>query len=349
MANTTSLTASDILGAIRDNASKLYMERVPEYDSTNLAQVGKAITEEQNIMNEFLGSLINKIGLSNVKVKMFKNPLARVKGVGIPNGSTIEEIYVNPSVDTGYDKDGTKLLKTTTPDAKTSYYGMNRKGCYPISINLPMIQRGFTNEQEFMSMYNAIIMSMYNGDEIDEFLLTKGVIAKTIDNGGMVCIDVDIADPKGVAKTISAYSSYFMFPRKDLCGYNLVNKTSIDGGETACVTYCRPENQILLINSTLQNEINYEVLASMFHMDVTKLEAITILVDAFPSEKKNVLAVLCDEDAIQMRDYQYTVKSMDNGANLTTNFWLHHWQSIYVSMFGDAVAFCQKETVETGE
>jgi hypothetical protein len=61
-----SITAYDILGTIRDNADSMYIARVPEATRTNLAEVGKAITSDGNIMNSFVTALINKVALSNV-------------------------------------------------------------------------------------------------------------------------------------------------------------------------------------------------------------------------------------------------------------------------------------------
>lgn len=340
------LKVSDILGAIRDNASTMYQERVEEYNGQNLAQIGDAITADSNIMNEFLGSLINKVGLSNVKVKMYNNPLALLKSTGVPMGATIEEIYVNPAVDAGFDSDGTKLLKTTTPDVKTAYYGMNRKSSYPVSIQLPMLQRGFRNEQEFMTMYNAIITSMYSGDAIDEFLLTKKVVGETIDAGAMRVVSVDMKNPKEASKTMSIMSEMMSFANTEYCGYNLVNATDIASGATPCITFCDPSEQVLLITASAKNTINYDVLASMFNMEVASVKAMSIVVDDIPSTKHNVVAMLCDREAIQIRDYQYVVKSMDNGSNLTTNFWLHHWQYVFISMFGNAIAFADDTETE---
>lgn len=334
------LTAVDILETIRDNATDSYIERVPQATRDNLAQVGKAITSDSNIMNEFITSLVNKIAFSHVKSKMFKNPLAILKSAGIPKGNTIEEIYINPSTDTGYDNEQTKLLKTTKPDGKTAYYGLNRQSTYPVTINEAQLQRAFTSESEFMSLYNAIMVSMYSGDEIDEFMLMKGLVGKAIDEGAMLVLDADLTKPKEFAKAISNVSKNFSFPSTQYAGYNKVNESEIEANrDTACVTWCPTSEQCLLIRADAQTEIDYEVLATMFHMEVAKLEAMTILVDSFPSELYDVKAVLCDREAVQVRDMVYKMTSQYVGNTLEWNFWLHHWQFLFLSMFGNAVAF----------
>lgn len=343
------VTVTDILETIRDNADDMYISRVPEYTRNNLGQVGDAITSDKNIMNTFIDGLIDKIAFSNVKSKLFKNPLARLKQTnGRPYGSTIEEIFINPSTDMGYSKDGSLLLKNTKADGKVAYYGLNRQSCYPISLSIQDIQRGFRNEQEFMSMYEGVVNSMYSGDNIDEFVLAKDVFGKALDKGAMKVIESDIANPTALSKAISVTSKTFAFPNTVYAGYNLVNADKITDGEKPCITFCNTDRQCLIIRADAQTEIDYEVLASMFHMELAKLEAMTILVDTIPSEKYDVYAILCDVDAIQIRDTVYQVEDQKVGSALMWNYWLHHWQYLYLSMFGNAVAFAKAKTSTEG-
>ena len=334
-------TAIEILKAIRDNSDKLYNERVPEATKNNLQQVGEAITSDKNVMNTFISALINKVAFSQVLNKMYKNPLARLKKNGVPYGSTIEEIFINPSIDIGFNTDPNLLLKNTSPDGKACYYGLNRQSTYPLSISQIELKRAFNNEGEFMAFYNRYMTTMYSGDNIDEFNLVKGVLAKNIDEGNVEIVTCDIAQPKEIAKAISNLSKSFEFPSTSFCGYNKVNKTKIEADPNAkeCITFCDRSRQALIIRADVQTEIDYEVLATMFHMEVAKLEAMTILVDDFPTTQYDVYGVLCDIDAIQMRDVTYQVTDQNIASNLRWNFWLHHWQYIYLSMFGNCVAF----------
>lgn len=343
------LSTTLILGTILDNANELYQDRVPEYTKNNLKQVGDAITADKNIMNEFISSLINKVALSNVKSKMFNNPLARLKQAGgVPYGRTIEEIFVNPAIDQGFDTDGTKLLKQTKPDGKTCYYGLNRQSMYAVTVTRAQLQQAFTSEQSFMSLYSKILSSMYSGDQIDEFLLTKGCIAKAIDEGAVQVVRTDIADPKKLQKSISNVSKSYSFPTTEFAGYNLINADAIASGETPCITFCDPSRQALLLRSDAQTEINYEVLATLFHVDIVQLEAMTILVDNFPSVNYEVYAVLCDIDAIQIIDSVFETDDQKLGSALSWNYWLHHWQFLFVSMFGNMTAFGKPKDEVTG-
>lgn len=343
-----SLTAIEILNTIRDESTEEYASRVPQATRDNLGQIGENITSSKNIMNEFVSALINKVGLSSIKSRMYNNPLAKLKSAtGRPLGNTIEEIFINPSVDAGYSTDGTLLLKTTKPDGKACYFGLNRRSTYPTTINKQQLIRAFTSERQFMSFYDGVIASLYSGDQIDEFNLSKDVFAKNIDGKHMQLIECDIAQPKEVAKAMSNISDYFTFANTDFNGYNLVNKAKITAGETKCVTFCELNRQVLLIRADVANEVNYEVLASMFHMELATLKAMTIKVDNFPTKafeddatkKFDTYAVLCDIEAFNVIDDVFETDNQYIGSSMQWNIWLHHFQWLYLSLFGNCVAF----------
>lgn len=342
------LTVTDILGSIRDNSDDLYIERVDEYNGENLAQIGDQVTADKNIMNGFMSMLINKIVASNVKSRMYNNPLKRLKGIDVPMGNTIEEIFVNPATDVGYQKDGALLLKTTKPDGKTAYFGLNRQSTYPVSVFKNDLKRAFTTESAFMALYNRIVTSMLSGDQIDEFILTKAVVAKTIDEGAITIIESDIATPKQIAKDISNMSKSFTFPNTSFAPYNKINASQITAGEKECITFCETDRQVLLLRADVETEINFEVLATMFNMQLAEIKAMTILVDSFPSELYDIYAVLCDVDSIQIRDTVFETDDFYNPSNMVYSLWLQHWQFLFCSTFGNMVAFGKPKATLTG-
>lgn len=338
-------SAIEILNAIRDNDLVEFAGRIPLATKNNLNEVGNSITSDKNIMNSFIPALVNKVIMSEIKSKMYKNPLSRLKTVGVPYGSTIEEIFINPATDLGFQKDGTYLLSNQTPDGKTAYYGQNRQGFYMKSIREVELQQAFRSEQEFMSLYNSIVSALYSGDNIDEFLIAKQMLGLAIDNDAIQRVDCDILQPKELAKSLSNLSKTFTFVSKQFNGYNKVNASKITAGEKPCITFCPTENQCLLIRADVQTEIDYEVLATMFHMEVAKLEAMTIIVDEIPSVEYDTYALLCDRESIQIRDTVYRTDTEFIKSNLTWQIMLHHWQFVYLSMFGNCVAFGKTKPV----
>ena len=59
---------------------------------------------------------------------------------------------------------------------------MNRQGQYPTTISKQQLQTAFTSYAELEKLLNGIVTAMYSGDNYDEFILMKNVIADAITN-----------------------------------------------------------------------------------------------------------------------------------------------------------------------
>lgn len=331
-----------ILNTIRSNNSNLYAERVPAATQSNLEAVGSAILEYEATTNEFLSALVNRIAFTIVSNRRFKNPLSILKKGGKPFGTDIEEIFTNPVSAKTFDGSGTSdMLEVTKPDVKTVYHRMNRQDKYPVSISTPQLQKAFKSLNEMEKFINSIITAMYSGDEMDEYLLIRNLVAEGIKDNKVVSVEVDYdggeTTSKDVIKLIKTLSLNFTFPSKDYNGYNKLNAST---GATPCTTWTPKENQVILIRSDVDASTDVEVLAKAFNLDKTDFLKRKIVVDSFGDN--DTLCFICDESIFQVYDDLYQVRSFDNGSNLTTNYWLHHWQTISMSLFANAVAVKQK-------
>lgn len=333
-----------ILNTIRQNNSALYQERIPEATVQNLEAVGNAIQAYESSTNEFLSALVNRIAFSIVSNKRYKNPLSILKKGGKPFGTDIEEIFTNPVSSVTFDGSNTSdMLNVTKPDVKTIFHRMNRQDKYPVSISAIQLQKAFTSAGEMENFINSIISAMYSGDEMDEYLLMRNLVAEGITDGKVKSIELtseytgDETTSKGLIKLLKTLSANFGFMSKDYNGYNVLNATGIAGGTiTPCTTWTPKEAQVLLIRSDVDANTDVEVLAKAFNMDKTDFLQRKIVVDTFGDD--DTLCFLCDESAFRVYDDLYTVRSFDNGSNLTTNYWLHHWQTMSLSLFANGVA-----------
>lgn len=335
-----------ILNTIRDNNSSMYAERVPAATVSNLESVGTAIMSYESIQNEFLSSLVNRIAFTIVSNRRFKNPLAVLKKAGKPFGTDVEEIYTNPVSAVTYNGSKTDdMLNVTKPDVKTIFHRMNRQDKYPVSISNAQLTKAFTSVNEMEKLITSIITAMYSGDEMDEYLLMRNLVSDSIKNNKLKAVEVDYdggeESCKGLVKLIKTFALDFTFPSKEFNGFNVLNKTAISNKTmTPATTWTPKENQILLIRSDVDASTDVEVLAKAFNMDKTTFLNRKIVVDSFGDA--DTLCVIADENIFEVRDDQYCVRSFDNGSNLTTNYWLHHWQTISISLFGNAVAIKKK-------
>ena len=335
-----------ILNTIRSNNSALYAERVPEATKQNLESVGENILQYEATTNEFLSALVNRIAFTIVSNRRYKNPLAILKKGGKPFGTDIEEIFTNPAKAKSFDGSGTSdMLEVTKPDVKTVFHRMNRQDKYPVSISTPQLQKAFKSLNEMEKFINSIITAMYSGDEMDEYILMRNIIAGGIKQNAITSFEVDYdggeTTSKDLVKLIKTLSLNFTFPSKEYNSYNKANAEGISGGSiTACTTWTPKENQIILIRSDVDASTDVEVLAKAFNLDKADFLKRKLVVDSFGDSE--TLCVICDESMFQVYDDLYQVRSFDNGSNLTTNYWLHHWQTMSISLFANAVAIKQK-------
>lgn len=331
----------NILNTILANASAEYQARVPEATQTNITEVGSSIMSYQAIENEFLSALVNKIAMTVVRNKTFKNPLAVLKKGGVPLGRNIEEIYTNPATGTTYDPTGSKLLERSLPDTKAIYHSMNRQGQYKATVSKAQLIQAFTSYQALEKLLNSIVNSIYSGDNLDEFMLMKELFASAIEGGKIKTVDTgltainDLDGAKTFVKAIRTVGQSMEFPSTTWNSYHDINK---DKDAKPVITWTPLENQVLILRNDISVDVDVELLAKAFNVSYTDLKQRTLTVDTFGSATK-CGAILCDEAYVQVYDNLQQMESFHNGEGLYDNYIYHHWQTYSLSLFANAVAF----------
>lgn len=327
-----------MLNTIRSNASAEYQSRVPVATQTNLADVGGALIADVNLANEFTSALMNKVAFTFVHNKIFNNPLAMLKKGSKPLADKVEEIFVNYAKAETFDPEGIDLLKRNLPDVKAIYHEMNRKDKYKVSISTEMLAKAFRSYGDLQNLYNLIISSLYNGDNYDEFILFKKLLADAIDKKYMKSIVVE--DPTVSAenatkfiKAIKTISSGMVFPSKEYNGYLDTQETDTE----PVITFTEIPDQIIVIDNATNVAIDVDVLANAFNLSKQEFLARKVVVDAFPDA--TIRAMVIDKDFTQIYDDLYQLRRFENAEGLYENYILHHWQTISASPLVNAVAF----------
>ncbi len=333
----------NVLNAILTNASEMYQSRVPQATQTNLTEVGSAVMSYQATENEFLNSLVNKIAMTIVHNKTFRNPLAVLKKGGMPLGKNIEEIYTNPATGTVFDPEGKDLLSRAIPDTKAIYHTLNRQGKYKVTVTKAQLMQAFTSFDALERLLNGIVNSIYSGDNLEEFMLMKELFATSIAGGKLRTTNVtDVTDTdsaKEFVKKIRTVSQAMQFPSSNFNSYHDINSAT---DAKPVVTWTPKENQVLLLRNDVSVNVDVELLAQAFNVSYTDLQQRTLIVDSFGSNT-NCLAVLCDEAFVQVRDNLTQMENFHNGEGLYDSFIYHHWQSYSMSLFANALAFVTAE------
>lgn len=331
------------LNTIRANASEEYRKTVPLATQTNFLTVGNSILSYEPNLNEFTDSLVNRVAFTIIQAKQFKNPLSVLKKGGIPYGQDIQEIYTNPALGGTYSANSEDLLKVFDSDVKVAYYRLNRQAKFVKTIGLVDLQRAFISPQDLSMFVQSIVNSLTNGDEIEQFELTKNLMARAYEDGMLTEVNIYDAKTEGVltdaerskrlVKAIQTYSENIVFPST---AYNKFASKK-GGGVTPVKTWTPKSDQILILSTTAKTNMNVELLATAFNKSYLELDAMTLTVDDFIGEP--IFAILCDKSCFQIYENYYGMKSFDNADTLKQNYYLHHQQTYGFSLLANSIVF----------
>lgn len=328
-----------IINTVIANSSAEVQARIPTATKDNLAKVGEALVKYDKESNEFFTNLINRIGMQLVKNKILTNPLAKLKQAGVPYGKGVQELYVNPAKSSTFTYDSQDLLKIVKSDVKVNYYNIMRQDKYPVTVTEEMIMQAFTSPFAFESLLNGIVSSIYSGDNFDEFILMKNLVATAFKNNHIlkeeIYKEVDNPTNQEVAQNfinaIRITSKAFAIPSSANNSYAVANE------ENKLVTATPPSEQILLINSTMSAIMETTNLAYVYNLSKAETDIEKIEVDCFADQP--ILGILVDKAFFRVFDNLFKVKTFENGDNLSMKYILHHWQTYGYSTLCNAKAF----------
>ncbi len=335
------MNLQEILNTIRDNASDMYRERIPEATQQNIISVQEAMTDPNNavVTNEFMSMLLNMIIKQVIHSKLFSDPLKSLKKGKKPLGDTVEEIYVNFLKAKQYDPTGAELLSRELPDVKAVYHRMNRQDRYKVTVNPEQLFKAFASYQNLDSFIANIINTLYNSSELDEFILMKELIKQAYEQNAMKVVEV--ADPcaseqnaKDFIKAVKTVSGDMQFPNSNNNAWLTAQSTD----RNPLITFSKKNEQVLILSNPTDVAVNIDVLASVFNMSVAEFnDTRKIIIDAFPDP--DIRGALVDEQFFQVFDDLVMFKDFENGEGLYKNYYLHVWQTLAYSPLVNAVIF----------
>ncbi len=330
-----------VFNVVRENASKVFMETVPSATEDNIQTLSNILFNDayQPMLNEFVTNLINRIGLTIIRNKTFSNPLSILRKGSMPLGTDIQDLYENPAEAEQYELSNTamaKLLTITDPDTHVAYYRRNRKDFYTKTISRENLQGAFVSWEKFENYISAITTSLYSGNYIDEFELTKSLVDGAYDNNKVIVETVSaITDESSAKAFIKKCRSLFNKMKLPSTQYNAYSKFS--GAKGTIKTWTEEDRFVLIVTSDVMAEVDVDVLARAFNIENTKFLGRVIEVDSFENEE--IQAILCDESWFQIYENLMRFDEFYNARTMTWNEYLHVWQTYAICPFANAVVF----------
>lgn len=348
----------DILNVIRENASQNYRDYVPKAtdDADSIRQIGAVIMDYPNLQNEFLSSLVNRIGRVLITSKMYSNPWAMFKKGLLEFGETIEEIFVNIAKPFQFDQAvaESEVFKREIPDVRAAFHIMNYQKFYKATISNDQLKQAFLSLEGITDLIAKIIDAMYTGANYDEFLTMKYLLARHILDGHMYPVQIPTVSTENMKTIVS-----------DIKGIsNAMEFLSTEYNLTGVATHTPKADQYMLINSKFDAVMDVEVLASAFNMEKAEFLGKRVLVDSFgkldiarlavlfkddptyielTSDELTALdkipAVIVDKDWFMIFDNYQNFTEQYNGQGLYWNYWYHVWKTFSVSPFANNALF----------
>lgn len=112
---------------------------------------------------------------------------------------------------------------------------------------------------------------------------------------------------------------------------------SKDYNAAGVMTYCEPQNMVLLVHKDVTVEVDVEQLATAFHSSETDMKVVPTIItmDDF-GLLTDAYALVLDEGFFRVYDTLMRTEPQRNAQGLFTNYFFHHWQILSLSRFKNA-------------
>lgn len=358
--NTGTLTASsvDIFNAIRNSASANYQDYVPVANPSqeSVREIGAIIMNYNALQNEFLNALINRIALTVINSKLYRNPWSAFKRGILALGESIEEIFVNIAQPFKYDPAvaENKVFQREIPDVRAAFHYLNYQKFYKQTIQNNSLRQAFLSWNAVTDLISKIVEAMYTAANYDEFQVMKYLLARNILNGRLYAKKVPATGPanmKAIVSTIKGVSNKFEYAS------TLYNPTGV-------TNFSNKEDQFIIVNAEFDAAMDVEVLAAAFNMNKAEFMGHRVMIDSFGSLDtarlaelfkgddnytpltdgevallELVPAVLVDRDWFMIYDNLSEFTEQYNAQGLYWNYFYHVWKTFSTSPFANAVVF----------
>nr|DAJ42928.1 MAG TPA: Head protein [Caudoviricetes sp.] len=331
----------DMLNAIRTDARSDYQNMVPEATKANIQDTIAGIMSDNITRNQFMNSLINRIGSTIVRDITWKNPLAVFKQGMMNFGDTIEEVHLDFIKPTIYEEQRDYLEKDifgqAPPPSKSAFHTINRKEKFKITINRDVLRRAFLSDTGLAEMTSQIMAVAASSDEWSEFLsMTK--LFKTYDEKygffRMQIADMNTFEPDknkvdAALKALRVAANKMAYPTP---AFN----------SAAVHSFARPEDLVLIATPEFKANVDVTSLSAAFNRSDAEAPSHIITVPGEALGMSDTSAILTSRQFLVIKDMLLENRSISNPEGLYDNFWLHHWSVLSASTFTPAIAFGTK-------
>ncbi len=351
-------TSVEVINAIRNEASADYKSFVPfvQDNTESIREIGAIIMQYPTLQNEFLHSLVNRIGRVILTSKLYTNPWADFKKGLLEYGETVEEIFIELAKPYQYDatEPVDEWYKDEEPDVRTTFHVRNYRVVYPVTVTNDELRAAFLSAQGVTDLIAKIIDSLFTAMNYDEFLVMKYLLARHLINGRLKTVQIPTPAPDTMTQVAGVFRGVS----------NLFTFMSPDFTIAGVHSHSAKEDQFLILPALFSGQLDTEQLAAAFNLSYAEFMGHRKLVDSFAkldnarlavlfkgvpeyepiteeqlATLSNIPAVLIDRQFFQIFDNYENMTEQYFGNKLRWKYWLHTWKTFSVSPYANAVVF----------
>lgn len=349
-----------------------YLAGAPAVENTiqSIRQIGEFINAYQPRQNQFISSLVNRIGLVIVSSKAYSNPWQWIKKGTLEYGEAIEEIYVNLAKVEKFVPGGSSntilsdLFKTRKPDVLAAFHQMNFQKKYPVTVSEEQLRTAFTSMDGVNNLIDYIVQSLYTAFEYDELCVYQYMLGRLALDGKIHAVTIDaVTDRDSAEEAVIALKTVSDDMEFLKTKYNMAG----------VFTHSTKDDQYVLKAIDVNNRLSVKVLAPAFNMDEVKFAGHQVLLDDYDDAKLERMTELLgdDENYVAFTDaevtelrkiklflidkdflmqYEKLVKMSEQPVpnTLSWQYFLHHWAVFSASPFKNAACFTTSTNAVTG-
>ena len=338
------------LNALREmsvDQGRVYHQYIPIIDdNTDIGVLANPVFQYQQVANDFMNMLIQRIVSTSFDIRRFRNPLRILEGDEMPVGYTNQDIYVNPAQGRKYNVDDfAGLLQKYETDVKVQYLSINMDLQYPVTVTRHDLKKAFTSWDDLNRFIDGITESLYNGAYINEYEFTKGIISGAYKDNKAAIVTASVPSTEAEMKTfVATLREYYLNMLEPSSAYNAWAK--LGGYGRPVVTWSQPEDIVLVIKNSLMAKLDVNVMAAAFNLDRSTLLGRIITVNNFDVygddgtkefDGSNILCFIGDRRWFRIRTSDEQVDEFYNANNRTWQIYLNLTKMYNFSLFSNGL------------
>lgn len=328
----------------------LYSSNLPTiYPDTPIQDLSRVLEQDPDFFqNCFFPELLKRIVKVQVENLSYTNPLRYLKGTDMPLGGLSQHIMVNRVKGRQFNCDDfAGLLARYKADVKVVYNAINWDYQYPVTITYDNIRDAFTSWDSLYNFTDSFSQALINSAEIDDFNLTKRMLANGYAQNQIPMIQVtnptDETSAKALVRQLRQLYRSMQFASTKYNGW------SLNGGYgNPVTTWTRPEDVVVFISAATEALIDVDVLARAFNLSSTDLIGRVFVMDDFNlydeetgeviSDGSNIVAFIGDRRWFQIANQMRKFNMFFNANNETWQLYLHVREAFNSLPFANMVA-----------